>query len=155
MISRASRVARVVVDTNVLLRAAVSPAGPAARLYASAKRGDFRLVLSPHLLREVRAGFFKPHFRSRYPVVPREIAIFLAELLVVGELVAGAFEVDLVPKDPKDNPIVASALEGDAGYVVTNDGDILTLEVVRVAGYRPIRILSDLKFLDLLRHGTA
>ena len=117
MISRASRVASVVVDTNVLLRAAVSPAGPAARLYASAKRGDFRLVLSPHLLREVRAGFFKPHFRSRYPVAPREIAIFLAELLVAGELVAGDFEVDLVPEDPEDNPIVASALEGDAAYV--------------------------------------
>jgi putative PIN family toxin of toxin-antitoxin system len=153
--SRASRIARVVVDTNILLRAAVSPAGPAARLYAGATGGDFRLVLSPHLLREVRAGFFKPHFRSRYPVAPREIAIFVAELLVVGELVPGDFEVDLVPKDPEDNPIVASALEGDAGYVVTNDGNLLTLEVIRVAGYRPIRIRSELQFLDLLRRGTA
>jgi len=150
------RVVRAVVDTNVLLRVLLSKAGPSARVYEAARRGDFRLVLSPTLLREIRAAFFKPHVRRRYPLSLGEIAAFMADLQIVADVVPGHFEVDLVPTDPKDNPVLACALEGRAGLLVTDDRrDLLPLGVVQVAGCVPVRIVNVPTFLRELTAGHS
>ncbi len=89
MSPRAKPVARVVVDTNILLRAVLNPSGPSGRLHQGARRGVFRMVISPHILRELRRGLFRPHIRRRYPLGLREIAVFLEELRVLADLLPG------------------------------------------------------------------
>ncbi len=57
-----------------------------------------------------------------------------------------------MPTDPKDNKVVACALEGDADFLVTGDRrDLLPLEVVHVQGRKPVRVVSVPTFLRLLR----
>ena len=56
-----------------------------------------------------------------------------------------------VSTDPKDNPVLACAIEGLADYVVTDDRrDLLPLKVVRLAGHAAIQIVSAAGFLRIL-----
>ena len=57
----------------------------------------------------------------------------------------------MVPTDAKDNKVVACALEGEAGYLVTDDRrDLLPLKAVRVGGHRVIQIVAPGAFLRRL-----
>jgi len=70
---------------------------------------------------------------------------------IAAVVVPGRYRVDLVSTDPKDNPVLACAIEGVADYVVTDDRrDLLPLKVVHLAGYAPIQIVSAAEFLRLL-----
>lgn len=153
-----SRVVRAVVDTNLLVRGILrrQPESNAVRLYEAIRGRRFRLVTSNYVLDEVRQTLLRPDVRAIAPTPESAIGRALQGLRRTARVVPGDFEVDLVPGDPKDNPIVATALEGDAGYVVTDDRrHLLPLKVVRVAGYRPVRMVTDRLFLALLRRGDA
>jgi predicted nucleic acid-binding protein len=57
-----------------------------------------------------------------------------------------------VPTDPKDNPVVATALEAEAEYLVTLDArDLLALKVIVLRAHRPLQIVSPSDFLAMLR----
>jgi len=58
----------------------------------------------------------------------------------------------LVRTDPKDNHIVATALEGGAEYIVTEDArDLLSLKVIKVHGFPPIQVVDAKGFVRHLR----
>ena len=69
---------------------------------------------------------------------------------VAAEVTPGDFVVEMVPADPKDNPVIAAALEAGAEYIVTDDRKLNAIKVVRVAGYRPVQIVTASAFLRLL-----
>jgi predicted nucleic acid-binding protein len=115
---------RAIVDSNLVIRGLLRrrPRSVAVRLLDAAIDGRFHLVLSPYLLAEA-----------------------LAE---VAQVVEGAYAVNLVARDPDDNPVVACALEAGARYVVTDDRKhLLPMKAVRVAGYRTVQIVSPVEFL--------
>ena len=87
------------------------------------------------------------------PLSSAEIEDNIASVRAIAAVVVpGRYRVDLVSTDPKDNPVLACAIEGMAGYVVTDDRrDLLPLKVVRLAGQSPIQIVSAAGFLRLLR----
>jgi putative PIN family toxin of toxin-antitoxin system len=124
----------------------LSRVGPAARIFSLAREGKFRLVTAPAILREVRIGFFKQHIRRRYPLPLEEIADYLAALQLNADVVAGDLEVDRVTDDPKDHPILACAVEGDARYVVTDD----RRDLLPIKHWRRIQIVSAPAFLRML-----
>jgi len=45
-------------------------------------------------------------------------------------------------RDPKDNPVVAAALEGDAEYILSEDDDLLVLKDHHVKGHNLIRCMK-------------
>jgi predicted nucleic acid-binding protein len=54
----------------------------------------------------------------------------------------------MVPTDARDNHIVATALEGGADTIVTEDTrDLLSLKVVKVRGFPTVRIVDARTFL--------
>jgi len=69
----------------------------------------------------------------------------------VGErftVVTGSFkDVDKVPDDFRDNPLIKAALEGVAEAIVSDDIDLLSLKVVKVSGFRPLQINAPGPFL--------
>jgi len=68
------------------------------------------------------------------------------------EVVEGEYQdLDIVPRDAKDNPIAATALEGQVPYLVSRDQDLLSLKVLRVPGHRSVQIVGPQAFLRLLR----
>ena len=63
-------------------------------------------------------------------------------------VVPGAFkEVEKVPADAKDNPLIEAALEAAAEAIVSDDVDLLSLKLVKVPGFRPVQIYAPGPFL--------
>lgn len=139
-----------VVDTQLLVRGILRrrPQSHAVRLFDAIIERRFELVLSEYVLAEVRRTLRDPDVRALAPRLSSAVLDATAEALRdVAKLVPGALAVQNV-RDPKDNPIVACALEGGASHIVSDDKDLLVLDVVRVTSYRPVRVVLARAFLD-------
>ena len=140
---------RAVLDTNVLVSAVLSPTGPSSRIFALFRRGRFELVISPALLDEVLEVLLRPRIRLLTGMTVSQAVQLVANIRRRAHVVGGLYaDIDMVPTDPKDNPVLAGALEGDAEYVVTQDKrDLLALKDHHVAGHRTIHIVTPASFL--------
>jgi predicted nucleic acid-binding protein len=58
--------------------------------------------------------------------------------------------LNVVPRDPDDNALLECAIESNADYVVSGEGDLLELKQ-----FRGIQILRDSEFLGLLMTRTS
>ena len=109
---------RVVLDTNVLVSALISGAGPPGQLLSAVKRGDLALVTSEYQLEELRDVLgrerLRPYIRSD------EARDLIHNLETVGSLIRELPECELSP-DPGDNPILATAIAGKADLIVSGD----------------------------------
>ena len=71
---------------------------------------------------------------------------FCSDLLASAEMMTDLPTLQAVPGDPKDDPIVATAVAARAGYLVTGD----RRHLLALGSYEGIRIVSVRAFLDLL-----
>ena len=143
---------RAVVDTNVLVRGILRRREAAAvRVFDALVRGDFRPLVSDHILGEVSKTLREPDVRALRRLEDDEIDAITSALREVCELVPGDYkDLDKVPRDLKDRPIVAAGIEGGAHFLITDDHrDLLPLKVILLAGYRPLQIVTP---GDFLRH---
>jgi predicted nucleic acid-binding protein len=74
------------------------------------------------------------------------VARYCRDLLAVAELVGELPEIDAAPNDPKDNPVVATAVAGKADYLVTAD----RAHLLPLGEYRGVRMANPRAFLELL-----
>jgi putative PIN family toxin of toxin-antitoxin system len=143
-----------VFDTMINVRALLTARGVTGRLLKALMEDAFELVTSEPLLEELRRTLAYPKVQRlapHRPLSPDAIEEDVKALKgVARQIVPGAYVVEMVAGDPKDNPVVAAALEGGAGYIVTDDRVLLTMKVVLVAGYDPIQVVSASAFLRLL-----
>lgn len=116
---------RIVLDSNVVVSGLLVGYSPPGRLVNAWLDGDFLLVTSRYQLDELALVFTYDKLKSR--ISDGQAAAFLenasAKALVLEELPS----VNASP-DPKDNPILAAALAGNADLVVSGDrSDMLLL----------------------------
>ena len=107
----------VVLDTNILLSALISPSGPPDAIYQAWRSGAFDLVTSEHQLDELKRASRYPKLRAR--LKPRDVGTlinYLQQALVLARLETIA-EAD----DPNDSFLLAMAVESEADYLVTGD----------------------------------
>ena len=135
---------RAVLDTNVWVSALIVPVGKPTqiRLY----RHILVPLISEEILAEVAKVLRYPRIGKRYGVTDEAAAGYLAELRRICTLIHVRSEVRVVQEDPKDDMIVACAIDGGADYIVTGDPHLL-----RLKGYKGIRILSPSDFLSALQ----
>jgi len=146
---------RAVLDTQLLIRAFHTARGATGGLVRALQDDRFHLISSEPLLEELRRTFYRPEVQRiapLRPLLPHEIEDNIASVRAIAAVVVpGQYQVDLVSTDPKDNPVLACAIEGLADYVVTDDRrDLLPLKVVRLAGHAAIQIVSTAGFLRIL-----
>jgi len=144
---------RVVLDTSVLVSAILRPAGPSGGVLRAARRKAFTMVASPAIMDELVDVLSRPKLRAQARLTFEDVALIRVGLEQFAEAVPGAYrDLDAVPTDPNDNPVVATALEGEAEYLVTLDErDLLALKVLRGRAHRPVQIVTPPDFLKLLR----
>ena len=124
------RVERVVVDTNVLISAALRPKGPPREVINMVRTANGVLLFSNDSFNELRSRLLRARF-DRY--VGREgRVLYLVQIKAVSEWVSitGA---KLGCRDPDDDKILETALMGDADCLVTGDRDLL--EMSSFSGY--------------------
>lgn len=133
---------RVVLDTNVLISAALRPGSPPRAVIDTVCAADGVLIFSEASFDELRSRLLRPKF-DRY--VGRESRmVYLAQLKAVSEWVSTT-GAKLGCRDPEDDKILETALMGDADFLVTGDRDLLVM-----SSFRGIPIVSPVTFLQLL-----
>ena len=108
---------RVVLDTNVLLSALISPHGTPDIIYRAWRAAKFELVTSLHQIDELRRASRYPKFQA--VLQPYRVGTMVNNLqrAIVLEQLPTGIETD----DPNDVFLLAMALAGEADYLVTGD----------------------------------
>ena len=146
---------RSTLDTNILVRAITSPPGPARRLIQLLRSDPAHaLVLSRHILDEVREVLLRPRLQARYRQSSDEISRVVRELAAVAELVEPVVTKPVVLSDPPDDMVLYTAVEGRADVLCTlNTSDFARPSVQAFCITHGIRVMSDVELLrELLKY---
>jgi uncharacterized protein len=111
---------RVVVDTNVWIR--ILLAGPVTLpVFEAWQAGKFQVIFSQPLLDELEEVAGRPRLKER--ISHERVRILLRQIHFRGEPVA---LVTAPPRcrDPKDEPVLATAIDGRANAIVSGDADL-------------------------------
>ncbi len=116
---------RLVLDSNVLISAVLSPAGSPALLFERLRQRRSILIFSEATQAELHSRLLRPRFDN---YVGRDKRFrFLAELDAVAEMVGITGGV-MGCRDRDDDKILETALNGGAQMIVTGDRDLLQLD---------------------------
>jgi putative PIN family toxin of toxin-antitoxin system len=133
------KVRRVVLDTNVLISALLSPSGkPFACL--SWALDNATLLASRELLSELTTRLARAKF-AKYVSEEQRIA-FLSDLVLASIQIELAGTVRAC-RDPDDDKLLEIAVLGQADCIVTGDQDLLVLDP-----FGTVRILTPAAFLE-------
>jgi len=106
----------VVLDTNVVVSAAINPAGPPAKIVADLVfRGKVQIVTSPKVAEEYREVVRRARF-NRYGFPPLWLEFLIEESMRLPDPASWPF---LCP-DPKDTPFIALAHAAGSWLVTGN-----------------------------------
>jgi putative PIN family toxin of toxin-antitoxin system len=134
----------LVVDTNILISALFSTQSLPAHLIVLWREGRFDLLTSADQIDELMRVTRYPRIRER--LSPALAGRLINELRDVAIVVNGLSTVTASP-DPYDNYLLATALAGEADFIVTGDKrDLLVLRV-----FQGIKIVSVRELLAM--HG--
>ena len=135
----------VVLDTNVIISALLSPSGPPAEIIDHWEADDFDVVTSPPLLSELKRALQYPRVKKYLKRSPDEVATFTTRFRRMAILVEPQFTLEAIEEDPADNRLLECAIAGGASYIVSGDDHLLGLKA-----YEGMIILSPAGFLLLL-----
>jgi putative PIN family toxin of toxin-antitoxin system len=114
---------RIVLDTNILVRANIKAVGPAREALRRIISGNHVLITSPFLLREVERALAYPRLQRLWRLSSQDIQEHVQLLVKVSELVYPIMGAAVVLRDPKDDPVVYTAVSGRADVICTLDSD--------------------------------
>ena len=133
------RAERLVVDTNVLISAALRPQGQPRRVLEAVRATNGAFLFCDETFYELRSRLGRSKFGAYVSRNTR--AVFLAQLTMVAEWVSIAGS-KLGCRDPDDDKVLETALAGGAGCLVTGDRDLLEMHP-----FRGIPVLTAAAFL--------
>jgi putative PIN family toxin of toxin-antitoxin system len=142
---------RIMLDTNVLLRAFLTPSGAAAELLKMIA-ADHLLVTSGYQLAELLDVLRRPKIRALHRRDDRAIRHIISRIYKMALVVPLPTQIpNAVPDDPKDNPIVLTATAGQADLLCTLDRHLHNPAVVDFCSRQGLRVLKDADLLAELR----
>jgi hypothetical protein len=138
---------RLILDTNILLSALLSPLGAPAKLLDAWERKTFTLVTSEALIAEFRDVASRPFFRARlHPSAVELLAAGLQDFsFYCRDLPSG-----IVAPDPKDSYLLAMAQASQADFLVTGDKDLLSLRK-----HKSTRIITPAAMVEILKKAES
>ena len=132
-----------VFDANVLVSAFPRTGGAPSELIDRWLDNEFRLIVSEHILNGAARAWTNPWFRDRFAQHEAERAI--ASLRAIGTIVIPAQDVHGITVDDEDDLVLATAVAGNADYLVTGDRRFRALRQ-----YEAIAIRSPREFVSIL-----
>ena len=129
---------RVILDTNVLLGALISPYGPPDSIYRAWRADRFELVTSTTQLEELRRVSRYPKLKSILPA--HRVGTMVNNMqraLVLGALPPAPEDAGL--QDPHDAFLLSMALASEADYLVSGDKRAGLLQLGKLGRTRIVR----------------
>ena len=133
---------RVVLDTNVLVSALISPAGASARLLVELRAGAFESVVSEMLLAELGEVLGREKLRRYVSVAEADAYVgpIRHDSIVVPDQPP---TLDPIGTHPDDEFLIDLARAARADALVSGDTDLLVLRDV-------VRVMTPAEFLETL-----
>jgi len=150
---------RVVLDTNILVRALINHRSDSGRLLHACERRRVIILLSRALLSEYRYVLNAPILTARYPELKaNKVKTAIERLMYVGDILRDIHTRFDFPRDRKDEKLLTLAIAGRATDLVTTDHDLLDLPHGKDDAARRFRQrLADIAILSpdqfVRRHG--
>ena len=118
---------RIMLDTNIIISAALFPNGRAAQAFFKALQPPYQPLVCDYVVDELHRKF-----REKFPNQLTELEAFLFNALSFIKLVPTPEEAvssEQKIRDPKDRPILRAALDAHADLFLTGDKDFLESSV--------------------------
>ena len=143
--------ARIVLDSNLIARALISPNGLAAEILFRVLTEDHLLCSSNFMLAELDRILRYPRLRKVHGLTDERIPEFVASIQVSSFVV----DVDIttvrrITRDINDDPIIETAIQAKAAILCSNDKDVLGNTVVDFCMPYGIQVLNDVSLIKLL-----
>jgi putative PIN family toxin of toxin-antitoxin system len=130
----------VVLDTNILLSALLSPLSNPSKCLKIAKIGIIQSVSCQEIIDE-----FQEKLTSKFKYSTSESQKIINDFLDYSTIVKITNKLDIVEKDPDDNKIIECAIIGRATHIITGDKKHL----LPMEKYQQILIVNATNFLQL------
>ncbi len=135
---------RVVVDTNILVRAVIMPHGTVGPVLLRLRQGDYTPLYAQSILEELVDVLHRPRIQHKYQLTEEDIQAVVSLILLRGEAVSPEERITAC-RDPRDDKFLEVAVTGKADVIVSGDEDLLALHP-----YAGIPILQPAAFLQML-----
>jgi putative PIN family toxin of toxin-antitoxin system len=144
---------RIVLDTSVLARAAMRTSGLGRELLLRCTEAPHVLVLSEFIISEVSRVLRYARMRKAHGLSDQDIEEYIAHLRSAGVIVLLPDELApaVVPADQGDDPIVATAIVGQATVLCSLDRHLHRPEVVTCCRDHGIEVMRDVQLMQRLR----
>ena len=140
---------RVVFDAVVFVRSLLNRRSRWGRLVFD-HADDYQLVVSPPVLQEVFGVLHRPELARRFSTLPGQDVLTVFGILRAAEVVPlDESAIPRISRDRKDDKYPATAMAGEAMYLVSEDDDLLVLGT-----YEGVQIVDAATFLGILEVGT-
>lgn len=133
--------ARVVIDTNVLVSALINK-GKSRRLVLNLLEGHTVILSSPML-----AELADVLSRDKFCITNSQVAKFISIISRKAKMVPVQFTHKVIKEDPDDATVLNTALSRKADYIISGDKHLLKL-----AYYKKIRIVSVNEFNQIIKN---
>ncbi|MDP2753461.1 MAG: putative toxin-antitoxin system toxin component, PIN family [Nitrospirota bacterium] len=131
----------IVLDTNIIVSALITPFGNAARILDMVISGDINLLYDDRILSEYREVLL----REKFGFKEYDVDVLLEYIETEGHRITSAVTDEPLP-DNDDVPFLEVALSGRADALVTGNK-----RHFKVKSARGLKILSPEEFLKLLK----
>ena len=133
---------KIVLDTNVIISAAISENGNAAKIFEMMIEERFESYTSNDIIEEIIDVFsrkkisklIKPDDQARIVDIFKRFSVIVTRIK----------KLNVVKDDPKDNMFLECALSAKADYIISGDTHLLDM-----GEYNGIKVLSPAQFLKM------
>ena len=140
---------RIVLDTNVLVSAILSPRSKSAQIIRLVLEDALSLAISQNLLDEVYRVVRYPKLVKlfkKHGIIPEEITSIIERLSRIAVVTPGELNLDVIQEDPANNKILACAIESEADFIISGDRHLTDLKE-----YQGIAIVNPATFLAIVQ----
>ena len=146
---------RVLLETNVLVRAILRNDSPAREVLLQLRSEPHVLIFSTFIITELYRVLTYPRVRERATASQQEIQELLSSLEAIAEIVDPDATPLVLSADPDDNPIIQTAAIARADVLCTLDRHFQHSDVLEFCRQHRIRIVDDVQLLDELRNSGS
>ena len=117
---------RAVVDTNILVRAVIKPAGSVGPVLQRLRRREYSLLISRAMLDELIEVLNRPLLRRKYRLSEQVLRATIRLIVLRSEFIRPDRQITAC-RDPSDDKFLEVAVSGGAQVIVSGDEDRLIL----------------------------
>jgi putative PIN family toxin of toxin-antitoxin system len=142
----------ITIDTGILVRATLRSNGPARRLlHTIANSSTHQLALSPFILSEVGKVLAYSRMQKVLQITTEEIHAHVAYLRRIARIVDVEIGIPVVLNDPKDDPVVYTAVGAGADVLCARDRDFYARNVIGFCHRYKIDVMDEIRLLEKLQ----